>query len=125
MHKTFTNGKADRELTSRLYAESFAGAFAQARELSYPSCLWGDAEASMLAAVFESGVFCNGDLKTIFLRDNAIGDGGACALARALENQVSMRARLQRVNLEGNPIGREGRAALERALLGSSCLLIC
>ena len=80
--KSFTNGKDDKPLVSRLYEGAFKEQFAKVTKLDY-SCLgWGDAEAAQLAGVIASGAASQ--LDTLAFEGNPVSGAGLDALAAAV-----------------------------------------
>ena len=80
---SFTNGKADRPLVAKLYADRYRSVLKPARALRYAGFAWGDEEAARVAEVLASGALPN--LEYLDLSENDISDKGAKALAVALE----------------------------------------
>ena len=80
--KSFTNGKDDKPLVSRLYEGAFKNQFAKVTKLDY-SCLgWGDEEAAQLAGVIASGAAPQ--LETLALEGNLVSRAGLDTLAAAV-----------------------------------------
>ncbi|EOD05795.1 hypothetical protein EMIHUDRAFT_466011 [Emiliania huxleyi CCMP1516] len=111
--KSFTNGKDDKPLVTRLYKDAFEEQFGKATELRYVRLGWGDAEAAQVAAVLASGAAP--DLKELYLGYNQIGDEGCNTLAAALGKEGAA-PRLEELYLSYNKIGDEGCKALTAAL---------
>ena len=110
--KGFTNGKDDRPLVIRLYADHFHHHFAKVTELMYSTLGWGDYHAEALAHILESNALSR--LECLRLASNNIGDKGAIAIARALS--AACPPKLQRIMLMDNKICQAGREALEAAV---------
>ncbi|EOD19164.1 hypothetical protein EMIHUDRAFT_118138 [Emiliania huxleyi CCMP1516] len=111
--KSFTNGKDDKPLVTRLYAAAFEEQFGKATGLRYVRLGWGDAEAAQVAEVLASGAAP--DLKELYLGYNQIGVDGCKALAAALGKEGAA-PRLEELYLSYNKIGDEGCEALTAAL---------
>ena len=95
--KSFTNGKDDKPLVSRLYEGAFKKQFAKVTKLDY-SCLgWGDAEAAQLAGVLASGVAPQ--LETLALEGNPVSGGWARRTGRCDPQKAS------NPSLENHPSG--------------------
>lgn len=87
--KTFTNGKEDFPLVRRLYNDAFAAELSTARYLNFGGSvggakMWGDTEATQLAAVLQSGACPL--LEEINLSANVIGHGGSEAIANSIRS---------------------------------------
>ena len=111
--KSFTNGKDDKPLVTRLYAAAFEEQFGKATGLRYVRLGWGDAEAAQVAEVLASGAAP--DLRELYLGYNQIGVDGCKALAAALGKEGAA-PRLEELYLSYNKIGDEGCEALTAAL---------
>lgn len=111
---TFTNGKEDLPLVSRLYRSSFEAQFGRAEALVYAALGWGDAECEAVVRVLGLGV-CNDSLQRLVFDDNRLGDESAILLARLLSAHTF--SRLEHVGLYGNSISEAGLAVLQKALL--------
>ena len=111
--KSFTNGKDDKPLVTRLYAAAFEEQFGKATGLRYVRLGWGDAEAAQVAEVLASGAAP--DLRELYLGYNQIGVDGCKALAAALGKEGAA-PRLEELWLGRNKIGDEGCTALAAAL---------
>jgi len=109
--KSFTNGKDDKPLVSRLYEGAFKEQFAKVTKLDY-SCLgWGDAEAAQLAGVLASGVAQQ--LETLALEGNPVSGAGLDALAAAICRKRAT-PRLKSIRVDAS-IPRSSRLTLRAA----------
>lgn len=110
--RTFTNGKEDRPLVSRLYRDGFTAQFERAHSLVYGGLGWGDAECEQLVHVLKE-VPC-ASLTRLVLDDNRLGDSAARRLAKVFgEKRFD---RLEHLGLYGNVITDAGARALRTAL---------
>ena len=82
-NKSFTNGKDDRPLVAKLYADGFAEQMGKATSLNFSRLGWGDAEAELVAEVIGSGALAQ--CQELSLDGNLIGDDGMTAFAQAIK----------------------------------------
>ena len=78
--KSFTNGKDDRPLVVRLYAEAFERNMGQASTLDYSDLKWGDDESRQVRSLLPSA----SGLKSLSMTGNAIHYDEATQLANAV-----------------------------------------
>lgn len=108
--KTFTNGKTDAPLVTRLYREAFEQRMGAQGSLDFHMLGWGDAEATAVAEVIRHRYTPNlVDLRMCY---NQIGDAGAIALAKALPQVPE----LVTLKVWLNVIGDSGAAAIAEAV---------
>lgn len=100
--KTFSNGRADRDLVADVYDDYFRESFCQRRGFVFRTLGWGDSEVEKLAEIITN---CNlPSLEAIILDGNKIGARGLRALNRALCRAMSdgRVSRLSSLTLHGN-----------------------
>ena len=113
-HKTFTNEKDDRLLTSRLYHDMFERQMQSAGVLRYRRLGWSDIEAEQLSLLISDSRGLLRNVHTIDLSHNNISDSGVLALAAAMdEGHVP---KLAVLNLNGNPASEDAIENVMRSI---------
>lgn len=115
LSRSFTNGRTDRPLVTRLYSDTFCGELGRVTRLVYRAVHWDDDDAVQLAAIAALGAMRN--VEVLDLNTNDVGERGAVAIAEAIQ----MLPKLTMLNLYDNPRIRpdgEGGRALRAAVEG-------
>lgn len=110
--KQFTSKKADLATVGGLYEATFTARMGAATQLEYGNLQWGDAEASVLAALISSGALPR--CVELLLGGNEIGDAGCAALAAAVSSGAMPKCK--RIFLHGNPASYEAKRAVTDAV---------